>query len=158
MKSSILRGMGLLGVAAMMIVVATVASDAGTNRSAAWIGEKVFDGRTGPWLSEARLQTPKQVAAENRSAGNFEVVSPGVHHLAFYLAESRPKTGILVHDGKGSVTVTRPDGQRVTRELASLGDHLAVDLALDQPGEYRFTVQVARGGQSESSSFGYTVR
>jgi hypothetical protein len=158
MKASILKRMGLLGVVVMMIVVATVASDAGTNRSAAWIGEKVFDGRTGPWLSEARLQTPKQVMAEARAAGKTEAVSPGLHHLDFSVAESRPKTAILIHDGKGSITVTRPDGQKVTRELASLGDHLAADLALDQPGEYRFTVTVARGNKTERSLFGYTVR
>jgi hypothetical protein len=121
------------------------------------MGEKVFDGKVGPWLGEARLIDPKAQVAEARSGGRF-VTMPATYHLAIALATPRPKTHISVTEGKGTVTVTGPGGKSETKELVSMDGHFGADLALEVPGEYRFALTFESGALKGSSGFTYAVR
>jgi hypothetical protein len=153
------RGAALTAILAAVAIFTTLGSIAGAqgNRSAAWMGEKVFDGKVGPWLGEARLIDPKAQVAEARSGGRF-VTMPATYHLAIALATPRPKTHISVTEGKGTVTVTGPGGKSETKELVSMGGHFGADLALEVPGEYRFALNFESGALKGSSGFAYAVR
>jgi hypothetical protein len=144
MKKAIRTGIGLFGL--ILAVAGGVSpAEAKTNRFTAGMGEKIFDGRTGPWLSEAILMDPKPQ-------------EEGIRHFAFYVARLRPKTPILIREGRGTVTVTGPDGETVTKNLTRMGGHFGADIALNKPGEYRFTVDVEAGGAKGTTTFAYAVR
>lgn len=153
------KGAALTATLAAVAIFATLGSVAGAqgNRSAAWIGEKVFDGKVGPWLGEARLIDPKAQAAEARSGGRF-VTMPATYHLAIALATPRPKTHISVTEGKGNVTVTGPGGKSETKALVSMDGHFGADLVLEVPGEYRIVLNFESGALKGSSAFAYSVR
>ena len=51
-------GIALLGLL-LAVIIGVSTAEAKTSRFATWMGEKIFDGRTGQWLSEARLVDPK---------------------------------------------------------------------------------------------------
>lgn len=159
MTQWIRRGVALTTTLAVVAIFATLGSIAVAqgNRSAAWMGEKIFDGNVGPWLGEARLIDPKAQAAEARSGGRF-VTMPATYHLAIALATPRPKTPISVREGKGTVTVTGPGGKSETKELVSMGGQFGADLVLEVPGEYRFALNFESGVDSGSSGFAYVVR
>lgn len=159
MTQRIGRGAVLTATLAAMAILATLGSIAGAqgNRSAAWMGEKVFDGKVGPWLGEARLIDPKAQVAEARSGGRF-VTMPATYHLAIALATPRPKTHILVTEGKGTVTVTGPDGKSETKQLVPMDGHFGADLVLEIPGEYRFALNFEFGTLKGSSGFTHAVR
>lgn len=159
MAHRIVRGAVLTATVAAVAIFVTLGSIAGAqgNRSATWMGEKIFDGKVGPWLGEARLVDPKAQAAEARSGGRF-VPMPATYHLAIALATPRPKTPISVTEGRGTVTVTGPGDKSVTKELVSMGGHFGADLALEVPGEYRVALNFESGAQKGSSGFAYVVR
>jgi len=159
MTQSTGRRLVLMATLAAVAVFATLGSIAGAqgNRSAAWMGVKVFDGKVGPWLGEARLIDPKAQVAEARSGGRF-VTMPATYHLVIALATPRPKTHISVKEGKGTVTVTGPGGKSETKELVSMGGYFGTDLAIEVPGEYRFALNFESGAQKGSSGFTYVVR
>lgn len=144
MEKTARMGMALLGLL-LAVAIGVSKADAKTNRFAAWMGEKIFDGRTGPWLSEARLVDPKEQVE-------------GTHHFAFYVARLRPKTPILIRDGRGTVTVTGPDGKTVTKNLTRMDGHFGADIALNKPGEYRFTVAVEAEGAKGTTTFAHAIR
>jgi len=45
---------------------------------------------------------------EARAAGKIPGIAPETYHFAFYVAQLRPKTPILIRNGRGTVTVTGP--------------------------------------------------
>lgn len=157
MKRALLAGIALSG---LLLAVAVVASafESGTNRSGARIGEKIFDGRTGPWLSEARLVDPRAQLEEARAAGKIPGVYPGTYHFAFYAARLLPKTPLLIRDGRGTVTVTGPDGKTITKNLTRMDGHFGADITLNQHGVYQFIVNVEAGGDKGTTSFAYAIR
>ena len=157
MKKALRTGIVLLGlILAGAVGVST--ADAKTNRFAAWMGEKIFDGRTGPWISEARLVDPQARLEETRAAGKIRGVAPETFHFVFCAARLLPKTPILIRDGMGTVTVRSPDGRTVTKELSRMDGHYGADIALDKPGEYRFTVDLEAGGVKGTTTFSYAIR
>lgn len=144
MKKAIRTGTALLGLI-LAIAASVLTADAKTNRFAVMAGEKIFDGRTGPWISEAILMDPKSQVE-------------GTRHFAFYVARLLPKTPIIIREGSGSVTVTGPDGKTVTKNLTRMDGHFGADIALSKPGEYRFTVDVEAGGAKGTTTFAHTIR
>jgi len=144
MKIAIRSVIALFGLI-LVVAVGVSTTEAKTNRFAAWMGEKIFDGRTGPWLSEARLVDPKAQVE-------------GTRHFAFYVARLRPKTPILLQDGSGTVTVTGPDKKTVTKNLTRMDGHFGADIALNKPGEYRFTVDIEAGGAKGTTTFAHAVK
>ncbi len=153
-----IKGIVVAGIVALASIVAAPSSIASSNRSAVSLGVKLFDGRTGPWISEARLQDSKALTAEARSAGKTGSISPGTYHLDLVVARLLPKTPLPVHGVKGTVMVTLPDGKQISHELASLDGHLGTDLTMAQAGDYRFAIRITEGEQAGTSTFGYTVR
>jgi hypothetical protein len=144
MKKAIRTGIALFGL--ILAVAAGVSpAEAKTNRFAVRMGEKIFDGRTGPWLSEAILMDPKPQVE-------------GTRHFAFYVARLRPKTPILIQEGKGTVTVTGPDGKTVTKNLTRMDGFFGADIALNKPGEYRFTVDIEAGGAKGTTTFAHAIK
>src|SRR3972149_6873936 len=157
MKKAIWTGNALLGVI-MVVTVGVSTTEAKTNRFAAWMGEKIFDGRTRPRHSEARLVDPKAQVEEARAAGKIPGVASGAYHFVFYVAQPRPKTPILLQDGSGTVTVTGPDKKKVTKNLTRKDGHFGADIALNKPGEYRSTVDIEVGGTKGTSTFAHAVK
>jgi hypothetical protein len=157
MKIAIRSGIALFGLI-LVVAVGVSTTEAKTNRFATWMGEKIFDGRTGPWLSEARLVDPKAQVEEARAAGKIPGVASGAYHFVFYVAQPRPKTPIILQDGSGTVTVTGPDKKTVTKNLTRMDGHFSADIALNKPGEYRFTVDIEAGGAKGTTTFAHAIK
>jgi len=157
MEKTARTGMALMGLL-LAVAIGVSKADAKTNRFAAWMGEKIFDGRTGPWLSEARLVDPKAQAEEARAGGKTFGVTPETYHFAFYVAQLRPKTSVLIQDGRGTVTVTDPDRETVTKNLTRMDGYFGADIAMNKLGEYRFTVDIEAGGAKGTTTFAHAIR
>lgn len=157
MKRTMQAGIALSGLLLGVAVVA-LAFESGTNRSGAWIGEKIFDGRTGPWISEVRLVSPRAQFEEAKAAGKTPPTEPETYHFAFYVARLLPKTPILLREARGTVKISGPDGTMVTKNLTRMAGHLGADIALKKSGEYRFVVDVESSGEKGTTSFAHRIR
>jgi len=130
----------------------------GTNRFALFTGEKIYDGRLGPWLAEARLLDPKTQVEEARASGKIVPAAPAAYRLVILLGQPRAKTPLPVAAEKGTVTVMGPSGKRVTAELAPSRGYFGTDLVLETPGTYEFSVEIQSGGKKGTTTFVYTIR
>ena len=158
MNKRIGTGMALLAALALILAMPGSSAEARGGRSAVWMGKKIFDGRTGPWLSEARLVDPKAQAEQARSAGRILAVTPETYRLVFSLGVPHPKTPLPMAEGRGTVTVTGPAGKPVTKDLVKMDGYFGADLALGTPGEYRFAIDFESSGTKGSTVFSYVVR
>jgi hypothetical protein len=158
MNGRFMSGVTLAAALLLLAAGTATARPGGSNRYAARMGEKVYDGRTGPWLAEARVVSPKAQAAETRAGGKIPAAAPSSYRLDICMAQPRPKTPIALRDGKGTVSVAGPDGKRETIPLVVARGHSEADVTLKAPGTYTFTVEIESGGSKGASTFAYTVK
>ncbi len=114
----------LLGLTLMAMPVAGMAMDHGGmdmggmqhdakagGHDMAKMGDKLYDGKLGMWKAEARLMDMKAHMAAMPSGMKMEGAMPNSHHLAVTVTDAKSKK--TVTEGKGTVTVTGPDGKAV---------------------------------------------
>ena len=116
-------------------------------------GDKVFEGKVGPLHGEARLVDMKAQMAKAKVSEKMMAHMKNTHHVALSLAD--PETKKPVTEGKGTVTVTGPDGKAATSDLMGMQGHFGADVNLPTSGEYSFRVEVDAGGKKGSASFHY---
>jgi hypothetical protein len=121
------------------------------------LGERIFQGKSGPWNLEARLIDMKaQLEKSGVSAKTIDQLG-AKHHLMVLLTD--PKTGKPVTDVMGEVIIKGPDktsSSKVT--LVVMGGHIGSDVALPRPGKYAFRVTVVGGGQRGYAVFEYKLK
>ena len=123
------------------------------------MGDKVFEGKVGPFHGEGRIVDMK-AQMEKAKASGMKMEGMGkmqnTHHLSLLLTD--PKTKEAVTEGKGSVTVTGPDGKKTMYDLTGMQGHFGADVNLDKPGKYDFSVTVEAEGKKGTADFTRTVR
>lgn len=175
-----ITGLGLLAAWALVLALSSCSGAAGTGRkppvpdSAARnqgppgspaimeMGQEIYGGPIGPWQGEARLI---DLAAHIEAAGadavrarDAKVLLNGsmkTHHLAIRLID--PATGEPLEEGRGTVTVTGPAGEREGAALLPMGDHFGANLFLDGPGRYTFRAEIASSGRTGSAVFSHEI-
>jgi hypothetical protein len=120
------------------------------------MGDKAYEGKLGPWKAEARIMDMKAHMAAMPSGMKMEGPMPNSHHLAVTVTD--PKTKKAVTEGKGTVTVTGPDGKAVKSEFMVMQGHFGADVNLPAKGKYAFAVEIESGGAKGSAKFGRKVK
>jgi hypothetical protein len=113
------------------------------------MGDKIHEGKVGPWSAEIRLVDMKAQMAKSK-------VSEKTHHLMVALTD--PGTKKQVTEGKGSVTVTGPDKVKSRYDFMGMHGHFGSDITLDKPGKYAFDVAIEAGGKKGTSTFHHTIK
>ena len=119
------------------------------------MGDKVFEGKAGPWKVEARLVDMKAQMAKSKVSEKMMAKMKHTHHLAFSLEDADAKH---VTEGKGTVTVTGPDTKEAKYDLMGMQGHFGADITLNKPGEYAFDVDIESGGKKGTSTFHHTIK
>lgn len=121
------------------------------------MGEKIFAGRIGPWLGEARLVDMKAQMEKSMAAGmKMEGGMANSHHIAVTVTD--PATKKAVVEGKGTVHVAGPDKKPVLSELMAMQGHFGADVNLPKPGKYTFKVFIESGDRKGAATFTHTVK
>lgn len=121
------------------------------------MGDKVFAGKVGPWIGEARLSDMKAQMEKAKASGmKMEGTMTQTHHLAIALTD--PKTKKAVTEGQGTVMVVGPDKSESKANFMVMEGHFGADVALPKPGKYTFKVAIQSGGQMGTASFRHTVK
>ncbi len=120
------------------------------------MGDKVYEGKMGPWLSKVRLMDMKAHMKSMPGGMKSEGPMPNSHHIAIALTNA--KTQAAVTDGSGEVTVRGPDRKSVKSGLMAMQGHFGVDVNLPKPGKYAVKVEIASGKEKGSAAFSYTVK
>lgn len=120
------------------------------------MGDRVFEGKVGPWHGEARLMDMKAQMEKAKASGMKMEGMMKTHHFSVSLSD--PKTKKAVTEGKGSVSVTGPDKKTEKMSFLVMQGHFGADVTLDKPGQYSFEVSVESGKQKGSTSFPYTLK
>jgi hypothetical protein len=115
------------------------------------MGEKIFEGKIGPWQAEVRLIDMKAQLAKMKVSEQVKAKMKNTRHLMVFLTDAGTK--MHVSEGKGSVTVTGPDRQQSRYEFTGMQGHLGVDVAVDKPGQYKFDVEIESGGKKGAATF-----
>jgi len=119
------------------------------------MGDKVFEGKVGPWHGEAHLMDMKAQMEKAKASGMKMEGMMKTHHISVSLSD--PKTKKAVTEGKGSVSVTGPDKKTEKMSFMVMQGHFGADVTLDKPGRYSFEVSVESGKQKGSAAFDYAV-
>ena len=119
------------------------------------MGDKVFEGKAGPWKVEARLVDMKAQMAKSKVSEKMMAKMKHTHHLAFSLEDADAKH---VTEGKGTVTVTGPDNKTVTSDLTGMQGHFGADITLDKPGKYEFSAEIESGGKKGKATFDHEIK
>ncbi len=120
------------------------------------MGEKVYEGKIGPWKAEGRLVDMKAQMEKAKASKEMMAKMKHTHHLMFSLEDSAAKKQVA--EGKGTVTVTGPDKQQAKYDLVVMEGHFGSDITLKTPGKYTFSAEVESGGKKGADSFNYTVK
>ena len=120
------------------------------------MGDKIFSGKVGPWLGEARLIDMKAQMEKAKASGMKMEGMMKSHHFEIELTDTGTKK--LVTEGKGSVTVTGPDKKSEKTAIAAMAGHFGVDVNLPKPGKYTFKVAIESGGKKGSATFSYELK
>lgn len=120
------------------------------------MGDRVYDGKLGPWKAAARLMDMKARMAALPSGMKVEGAMPNSHHLAVTVTD--PRTKAAVTEGKGTVTVTGPDRKSVKSGFMVMQGHFGADVNLPAPGKYSFSVEISSGGSTGRAAFTRTVK
>ncbi|MBI5342065.1 MAG: hypothetical protein HZB63_01860 [Deltaproteobacteria bacterium] len=120
------------------------------------MGDKIFSGKVGPWLGEARLIDMKAQMEKAKASGMKMEGMMKSYHFEIELTDAGTKK--LVTEGKGSVTVTGPDKKSEKTAIAAMAGHFGVDINLPKPGKYTFKVTMESGGKKGSATFSHTVK
>ena len=122
------------------------------------MGDKVFEGKVGPWSAEIHLaDTMAQMAKANvseRMKAKMKARMKNTHHLSVSLTDSGTK--MHVTEGKGSVTVTGPDKKQGRYDFVAMVGHFGADMTLGKPGKYDFEVSIESGGKRGTAAFSCT--
>ncbi len=124
-------------------------------------GEKIFSGRLGPWMAEARLiemeALLEQTGVLPKNAARFAAT----RHLMLFLTD--PVTGKPAAGVAGKVVVTAPDkasSSMVT--LYAMGEHMFEHIGshvyMPVPGKYTFESEIESGGRKWNATFSYTLK
>jgi hypothetical protein len=117
------------------------------------MGDKVFEGKVGPWHGEARIMDMK--AHLEASGMKAQGAMPNSHHIAFTLTDAAKKP---VTEGKGTVTVTGPDKKEAKSGFMAMQGHFGADVNLPKPGKYTFKAEIESGGRKGSATFTHTLK
>ena len=117
------------------------------------MGDKVFSGKIGPWMGEARIIDMK--AKMGTSEMKMQGAMPNSHHIALSLKDASMKP---VTEGKGTVVVVGPDRKSAKADFMVMQGHFGADVNLARPGKYTFKAQIESGGKKGSAKFSYTVK
>jgi nitrogen fixation protein FixH len=120
------------------------------------MGDKVFEGKVGPWQGEARLMDMRAQMEKAKASGMKMEGMMKTHHVSVSLSD--PKTKNAVTEGKGTVSVTGPDKKTEKTGFMVMEGHFGADVTLDKPGQYSFEVSVESGKQKGSTNFSYTLK
>jgi hypothetical protein len=121
------------------------------------MGERVFQGKSGPWNVEARLIDMKAQLEKSGVSAKTIAQAGAQYHLMVMVTDS--KTGKPVTDAMGEVIIKGPDkGFSSKAPLVAMGGHIGADVALPQPGKYGFRVTVVAGGQRGYAVFDYKLK
>lgn len=118
------------------------------------MGDKVFQGKVGPWKGEARIMDMK--AHIEASGMKVSGPLPNSHHVALDLSDADTKTQVT--EGKGTLSVTGPDKNASKAEFMVMQGHFGADVNLPKPGKYSFQVEIESSGQKGNATFSYTLR
>ena len=120
------------------------------------MGDKVFDGKVGPWQGEARLMDMKAHMEKAKASGMKMEGAMKSHHLSLGLTD--PATKKAVMEGKGTVTVTGPDKKAEKTDFMAMEGHFGADVNLPKPGKYTFKTEIESGGKKGAATFTHTVK
>jgi len=120
------------------------------------MGDKIFSGKVGPWLGEARLIDMKAQMEKAKASGMKMEGMMKSHHFEIELTDAGTKKPVT--EGKGSVTVTGPDKKSEKTAIAAMAGHFGVDINLPKPGKYTFKVTMESGGKKGSATFSHAVK
>jgi hypothetical protein len=120
-------------------------------------GEKIFSGKMGPWMGEARLVDMQAQMEQSGVSAKTAARFAGKRHLMLFLTD--PATGKPAAGVAGKVVVTGPDkasSSKVT--LVLMGEHIGADTALPTPGKYTFKADIESADKKGSATFSYTLK
>lgn len=120
------------------------------------MGDKVFEGKIGPWKAEGRLVDMKAQMEKSKVSKEMMAKMKHTHHVMFSIEDSAAKKQVT--EGKGTVTVTGPDKKQAKYDLVVMEGHFGSDITLDKPGKYTFSAEVESGGKKGDASFHHTVK
>ena len=115
------------------------------------MGEKIFEGKVGPWQAEVRLIDMQAQMAKMKVSEKMRAKMKNTHHLMVSLTDAGTKTH--VSEGKGSVKVTGPDEQQSDYAFTEMQGHFGVDVVIDKPGRYKFDVEIESEGKMGTATF-----
>lgn len=120
------------------------------------LGDKVFEGKVGPWSAEIRLVDMMAQMAKVNVSGKIKAKMKNTYHLSVFLTD--PGTKKHVTEGKGSVTVTGPDKTQARYDFTGMQGHFGADIKLKNPGKYEFSAGIESGGKKGTAAFPYTIQ
>ncbi len=120
------------------------------------MGDRVFDGKIGPWQAEARLIDMKAQMEKAKVSEKMKAMMKNTHHLSVALEDPGTKTPVT--KGKGTVTVVGPGGTRAEYGLTGMQGHFGSDVTLDKPGKYAFIVRIESEGKKGEAAFDHEVK
>jgi hypothetical protein len=121
------------------------------------MGEKIFSGKVGPWMGEARLVDMKAQLEQSGVSAKTAARFAGKRHLMLFLTD--PATGKPTSGVAGKVVVTGPDkASSSIVTLIPMGSHIGVDVDMPTPGKYTFKAEIESGGKMESATFPWRLR
>lgn len=120
------------------------------------MGDKVFEGKVGPWHGEGRLMDMKAQMEKAGVSEKMKGMTKNTHHIAFSLED--PGTKTQVTEGKGTVTVTGPGKTQARYDLMVMQGHFGADVNLPDPGKYEFSVEIEAGGKKGSAKFAQEIK
>jgi len=120
------------------------------------MGDKVFEGKVGPWQAEVRLVDMKAQMAKSKVSEKMMAKMKNTHHVALSIED--PKTKAHITEGKGSITVTGPDEKKAKYDLVGMQGHFGADVTLGTPGKYKFVVDIESGGKKGRATFDQEIK
>ncbi len=120
------------------------------------MGDKVFEGKVGPWDAEVRFVDMKAQMAKSKVSEQMMAKMKHTHHVMFSLQDPEGKKAVT--EGKGTVTVTGPDRKQAKYDMMAMQGHFGADITLDKPGKYEFSAEIESGGKKGTASFQHTVK
>lgn len=121
------------------------------------MGEKIFSGKVGPWMGEARLVDMRAQLERSGVSAKTAARFAGKRHLMLFLTD--PTTGKHAAGVTGKVVVTGPGkGSSSKVTLVLMGEHIGADVGMPTPGKYTFQAEVESAGRKGSAAFSYTLK
>lgn len=121
------------------------------------MGDKVFGGKIGPWVGEARLMDMKAHMEKAMASGmKMEGTMKQTHHIALTLTDAKSKKAVT--EGKGTVMVVGPDKSEAKSDFMAMEGHFGADVTLPKPGRYTFKVAIESAGKTGTAAFSHVIK